>query len=412
MNKYAEDYNEESDEDYEDGVEEEEESDNSGSDEREKDYKNQLNDYNYEEENQSVNEQEIQKTKSKKLKLLKKPKSYFDDYAEEDSNEENEKDVINKTTERFNNYNKYNNNNKIDIEDNNNTNEDYDNLENDYQSEEELNLEEQYLTSNYAPLKEINISYNKLYNFSDYDVYEGKFGNQARIQFTNFDYDTYKPEEPIILTDEKGNLIEKLFSYNSFIRWSYEENNLNIKENGENIDNTEKDILDLFNIKELENKNIISNSRIVEWSDGSYQLLIGSDYYDININNASGIRYGINSDKNHCLLVGKNVNKKMIVKKSTYNENNKIRRESYTYEDIKQFKTLDENKNKVKTFSSYFNKNKFTREEYTAKPGKLMKIARRELMQQKKLESSLNKNNDDDNNNMNLTKKRKLNSLY
>lgn len=234
--------------------------------------------------------------------------------------------------------------------------------------EQQKKIEENYLTSDYQPIKEVSIPYNKLYNFKDYDVFEGKFGNIARIQFSCFNADEYEPENPIILTDEKGHKVEKIFPYDKFIRWKYSNENKQLS----NEDDTEKELLHLFNLENLQDKPIQSNARIIEWSDGSHQLLIGSEFFDINVNKVSNTRLGINCDNEHALLLGDSIRNKMIIKRNIkFDSKATKRRESYSYEDLRPLKELIKEDTKVKTFHSYYNKNKFTREEYMSKSGKI-----------------------------------------
>jgi hypothetical protein len=242
--------------------------------------------------------------------------------------------------------------------------------------------EQNYLTSNYKDFRELNIFYNKLYNFKEFEVFEGKFGNIARIQFGCFNPENYQPEDPIILTDEKGQRVEKVFSYENFFRWKYQQNEKNEVE-----DKCELELLKLFNIEDKENKGIKSNSRIVEWSDGSYQLLIGNEFFDITVNNTSNTRFAINSEKEHSLMVCDGIKKKMIIKKSAKIDNSSAkRRESYSYEDLRHLKEKVKDDIKVKTFHSYYNKNKFTREEYMSKSNKVSVMLMKQEMKKKENE--------------------------
>ncbi len=247
--------------------------------------------------------------------------------------------------------------------------------------EHQKKIEENYLTKDYQPIKEVTIPYNKLYNFKDYDVFEGKFGNIARIQFSCFNPDEYEPENPIILTDEKGHKVEKVFPYDKFIRWKYSTDN---NKHNLNEDETEKELLELFNLENQQDKEIQSNARIIEWSDGSHQLLIGNEFFDINVNKVSNTRLAINCENEHSLMLGDSIRNKMIIKRNMkYDSKAAKRRESYSYEDIRPLKEMIKEDTKVKTFHSYYNKNKFTREEYMSKSGKISeslikKVKRRE----------------------------------
>lgn len=276
------------------------------------------------------------------------------DNEEENNNEEIVNDEEEEITEGADGFGDYDNN-QLDLE-----------YEDNY-SEIQRKIEENFLTVDYKQVKEIGIPYNKLYNFSDYDIYEGKFGNIARIQFSCFDSKTYEPEAPIVFIDEKGHRVEKIFPYDKFIRWRYSNEEGKVTQEK---DETEENLLRILNIENQDRRHIESNARIVEWSDGSFQLIIGNEYFDININKSANTRLAVNADNEHALVIGESIKKKMIIKRN-FKYENLNRRESISFEDIRKLKENNKEDSKIKTFHSYYNKNKFSTEEYKSKSGKI-----------------------------------------
>lgn len=249
--------------------------------------------------------------------------------------------------------------------------EDPDNLNEDIPQDnvEEEDVYEKFIKQSYKPLREVGVPYNKLYDFGDYDVYEGKLGNLVSIQPKEFN-ESYEPEKSNKLVDEKGKEIEKSFAFDNFIRWKYAEST--------KVFNKEKDevaakLNNLYNISTSNSKTIISNSKIIEWSDGSFQLLIGSNYFDIIVNESANTRLTVElKDEEQAHLIQDKIRKKMIVRQSLNNDHK--RRESISHEDLKLLTESNQESNKIKTFHSYFDKNKFTREEYMSKSNKFPSV--------------------------------------
>lgn len=229
----------------------------------------------------------------------------------------------------------------------------------------EEDVYEKFIKQCSKPLREVGIPYNKLYDFSDYDVFEGKLGNLVSIQPKEFN-DFYEPEKSNKLIDEKGKEVEKSFPFDNFIRWKYADSS---KVGNKDKDEVVTKLNNLFNISSSQSKTIISNTKIIEWSDGSFQLLIGSNYFDIIVNESANARLTVeHKDDEHIHLIQDKIRKKMIVRQSL-NTNHK-RRESISHEDLKILTESNQESNRIKTFHSYFDKNKFTREEYMSKSNK------------------------------------------
>ena len=127
------------------------------------------------------------------------------------------------------------------------------------------------------------IDYDKLNSQppSSVEIFEGKLSIFSSFQFKGFDSDTFKPEGKIKIRNEKDEEEFKTIPVLNYIRWKNE--NLMQK----------------------------SNSKIVEWSDGSYSLFIGEKHFDILLTNMDNIRYGINAGD--VSLISNPVKKRMVV---------------------------------------------------------------------------------------------------
>lgn len=207
---------------------------------------------------------------------------------------------------------------------------------------------------------EVKIPYKLTYDFKHFDVYETKLGNLTAIQDKLFNKDTYKPEEPIILTDDKGKTVEKKIPLENYIRWKYSDSHIQ-------KDTTEKLLLEHFNIKPLIDKEIVSNARIVEWSDGSFQMAIGSHYYDIILSDANNLRFTVDCPQHHVQLLGSKIRSKMILKKSQM-----LEQDSEDLDEFTSISNVRSGDSKVKTTHfSYFEKNKYSKEDFSSRSGKL-----------------------------------------
>ena len=186
----------------------------------------------------------------------------------------------------------------------------------------------------------VKISYDNLYDFNGYDVYETKFNNMSYFQYNKYDSKTYNADDKVIIKNENGNDEVKNIPLNSYIRWKY---------NGEDTHSKEKDLDNLIGL--INNKKIQSNAKIVEWSDGTYQLIIGDDYYDIKFSDLKNIRFGLSSDNNENIFVNKPIDGRMILTPCDYQgEKSK----------------LAEDSTKVKLAYNYYNPNEYKKEEYGA----------------------------------------------
>jgi len=132
-----------------------------------------------------------------------------------------------------------------------------------------------------------------------------------------------------------------------------------------NIETNDNDPFNLtkLGIKDKINKKIETNSKIIEWSDGSYQLVIGDTYFDILISDAANTNIGLLDIENDIVNVGKSIDKKMILMVS---------------EDFEDRDFLETNKHlersKVKLANTFFDSTHYVKDEnmnkYSKKPSK------------------------------------------
>ena len=81
-----------------------------------------------------------------------------------------------------------------------------------------------------------------------------------------------------------------------------------------------------INVEENGKKIIKSNAKIIELSDGSYQLVIGDQFIDIVFSNMDNVRYAIDAG-NNINIVGKNITKRMLLSKDQFQGINKMKDE-------------------------------------------------------------------------------------
>jgi len=132
-------------------------------------------------------------------------------------------------------------------ENNNNNNSENNNNENENNNNEE---EEEYKNYDILPF-----DYSKLENFANknVEIIEGKLSNITHLQEKEFNINTYINEPKLKIKNEKDEEEIKLIPLQNYIRWKYDK----------------------------EKKKPISNTKLIEWSDGSYQLVVGDKFFDI-----------------------------------------------------------------------------------------------------------------------------------
>ena len=133
------------------------------------------------------------------------------------------------------------------------------------------------------------------------DNFEIKLLNIVKIQHKPFDPNSYNPEKPIVYTDEYGKEVVKKFNLLNVVRWRYADKNC-----PQAFVNTEvtQHLRDSIGYKEKSyDKKIESNTRIIEWSDGSHSIVVGDEYFDMNFSKSKHTHVYLKSDD---LLIHKN----------------------------------------------------------------------------------------------------------
>jgi hypothetical protein len=209
---------------------------------------------------------------------------------------------------------------------------------------------------------EIKIPYDKLYDFKKFDVMEAKFNIMAMMQMKAYENSKYKPEEKIVIQNEKGVDESKEIPLTNYIRWRYENNsNDDITDNVSNVNELDE-ALGIKNIPANNlNKKIESNAKIVEWSDSTFQLLIGDEYFDIMFSNMDNVRFGIDSKDTNITIVNKPVKQRIILTPSEYTKSMRQKEKIINH---------NENAQKVKVAYSYYDKQAYNKDEFSTKFGK------------------------------------------
>ena len=135
--------------------------------------------------------------------------------------------------------------------------EENENEENEENKKENSNINEEVLET-------ISIPYDKLINLE-----KDNFETITHYQPIIFNPETYKMEEKLKIKNEKGEIEYKQIPLENYIRWKYNQN-----------------------------KKIISNTKLIECSDGTHQLVIGNKFFDVTFSNMDNVRFGLNVDDN------------------------------------------------------------------------------------------------------------------
>jgi ribosomal protein S19 len=208
--------------------------------------------------------------------------------------------------------------------------------------------------------EEIEVPFDNIIDFDNYEIFETKMANLARVQPKVFNIENYNIEEAVKIKDQKGEEFEKKIPLLNYIRWRYSEEN-EIEDDEENSENT---LLKRFNLEKKSKKNLESNAKIVEWSDGTWQLIIGDEHIDITLSDINNTRVGIVNKEKDIVVVSKNIDKKLILKASDYNESN-AKKEIATYKNDSKIAG-----SKVKLVYSYYDNNSYVKEDFGGKFGK------------------------------------------
>eukprot|EP00347_Sterkiella_histriomuscorum_P000899 403374095 len=170
---------------------------------------------------------------------------------------------------------------------------------------------------------------------SGVDLVELKLPSCLRIQSVAYDPSSYQVEDPIVYTNDKGIVQEKVCAVEDIIRWRYVEDEDNQSQFGKDITIPQLD--KKLEIDQSDHRRIESNAKFVQWSDGTYSLAIGDEFFEINMENLTNRQCYSQFEK--FLLYKGDVNKKMIVKpppKSTKNQKRFIKRINEAQSQIQQ----------------------------------------------------------------------------
>ena len=152
----------------------------------------------------------------------------------------------------------------------------------------------------------LNVIYENLFDFHKFQIFETKLSSLTRYQPICFDPKKYEKEKPLLVKNERGHDTEKNIQHKNFMRWRYSEEEDKVK--AENCNDK------IIGIKNMSKKYMESNSRIIEWSDGTFQLVIGDSYFDIMITDSLSTNLGVLDVENDIVVVGKPISKKMILR--------------------------------------------------------------------------------------------------
>ena len=139
-----------------------------------------------------------------------------------------------------------------------------------------------------------------------------KLLNIVKIQNKPFDESTYHPEKPIKYMNEHGKEVIKSFNLLNVIRWRYA--NKEAKEPYTETETVKKLRDSIGYTARYPDKKIETNTKIVEWSDGTSSLVVGDEYFDMIHSKSNNTHVYLKSDD---LLVHKHkVENKVIIKPS------------------------------------------------------------------------------------------------
>jgi hypothetical protein len=203
----------------------------------------------------------------------------------------------------------------------------------------------------------LQISCDKLNNFKNYEIYEAKFSLMTRVQKNAFEKEKYKPEGKIIVKNEKGQSEEKDIPLNNYIRWRNRNKSESEDKDENHLIRKELEDFKLLGFHTTNKTNLIqSNAKLVEWSDGTMQLVVGEDYFDINLSNMDNVRLGLQDnqrDQSETFVINKPVKQRMLFTPSEHCNMRKV-----------EVLAQNENERKVKLAYSYYDKQSYNKEEF------------------------------------------------
>ena len=165
----------------------------------------------------------------------------------------------------------------------------------------------------------------QLHLSADTLIFEGKLNVITTLQNKIYEPSKYKPEEVLKTRNEQGKIEFKEIPLENYIRWKYCDNEKNETE---------------------------TNAKIIEWSDGTYQLVIGDQYIDLMFSNMENVRYGYNVG-NNMAIIGDNIIKRILINQEKLKNLHKKNKEDDT--------------TKIQLSYNYFDKTTFRKEDYGSK---------------------------------------------
>ena len=205
--------------------------------------------------------------------------------------------------------------------------EENENEENEENKKENSNINEEVLET-------ISIPYDKLINLEkdNFEIIEGKLSTITHYQPIIFNPETYKMEEKLKIKNEKGEIEYKQIPLENYIRWKYNQN-----------------------------KKIISNTKLIECSDGTHQLVIGNKFFDVTFSNMDNVRFGLNVDDN-LNVINQIVSKRMLISKNE-SDSPKMKHEQIGKSKVKvSYSYFEEKKDEEKKGTRYRRRNNIIKE--------------------------------------------------
>ena len=174
--------------------------------------------------------------------------------------------------------------------------------------------------------EELNIDYDKIealylnkkeYKFPrDIEIFEGKLGLISYLDEPIYNSKNYQIQPKPSIINENGRKEEKQIPLERFIRFKLDEN-----------------------------KKLKSNTKLVEWSDGSMSLFIGKKYFNISTQKLMNSRIGVKIN-DEVSLVGLNIPNRMV---ASLTEEDAINAKKYKEDETSKVKITYTNQGSAQT---------------------------------------------------------------
>ena len=181
--------------------------------------------------------------------------------------------------------------------------------------------------------EELNIDYDKIealylnkkeYKFPrDIEIFEGKLGLISYLDEPIYNSKNYQIQPKPSIINENGRKEEKPIPLERFIRFKLDEN-----------------------------KKLKSNTKLVEWSDGSMSLFIGKKYFNISTQKLMNSRIGVKIN-DEVSLVGLNIPNRMV---ASLTEEDAINAKKYKEDETSKVKITYTNQGNAQTDANKNNK--------------------------------------------------------